>query len=203
MSDNTPIMMDENERIVREFLREIAPSRKWEYLGEVEHYWIGELCDELTKQLKDENEQLRKELKERPVACDAEVMDFVERLSDAAKKREDVTLFGADYKALPIGADGVSINVGDKGTVHNGNGIHEVKQLVFEGNCWWIGCKMEMASGTVKRMPSSFRHYKPTVENVLREFVTEFNRDDSELCDDEIIERFSKRLQLADGDGDE
>ena len=39
---------------------------------------------------------------------------------------------------------------------------------------------------------------KPTVEDVLTEFVTEFNRDDSELCDGEIIERFAKRLRLAD-----
>lgn len=51
--------MDENERIVCEFLRKIAPSREWRYLGEVEHYWIGELCDELNKQLKDENAKLR------------------------------------------------------------------------------------------------------------------------------------------------
>lgn len=51
--------MNENERIVCEFLRKISPSREWEYLGEVEHYWIGELCDELKKQLKDDNTKLR------------------------------------------------------------------------------------------------------------------------------------------------
>lgn len=51
--------MNENERIVCEFLREIAPSREWRYLGEVEHYLIGELCDELNKQLKAENAKLR------------------------------------------------------------------------------------------------------------------------------------------------
>ena len=51
--------MNENERIVCEFLREIAPSREWRYLGEVEHYLIGELCDELNKQLNAENAKLR------------------------------------------------------------------------------------------------------------------------------------------------
>lgn len=56
--------MDENERIVCEFLRKIAPSREWRYLGEVEHYWIGELCDELNKQLKDENAKLRERVAE-------------------------------------------------------------------------------------------------------------------------------------------
>lgn len=54
--------MNENERIVCEFLRKIAPSREWEYLGEVEHYWIGELCGELNRQLKAENVRLRREL---------------------------------------------------------------------------------------------------------------------------------------------
>lgn len=53
--------MDENERIVCEFLREIAPSREWRYLCEVEHCLIGELCDELNKQLKTENAKLREE----------------------------------------------------------------------------------------------------------------------------------------------
>lgn len=52
--------MNENERIVCEFLRKIAPSREWEYLGEVEHYWIGELCDELNRQLEAENAKMQK-----------------------------------------------------------------------------------------------------------------------------------------------
>ena len=52
--------MDENELIVRKFLRKIAPPREWEYLGEVEHYWISQLCDELNNQLKSENAKLRK-----------------------------------------------------------------------------------------------------------------------------------------------
>jgi len=52
--------MDENEMIVCEFLRKIAPPREWKYLGEVEHYWISQLCDELNKQLKAENAKLRK-----------------------------------------------------------------------------------------------------------------------------------------------
>jgi len=51
--------MNENERIVCEFLREIAPSREWRYLGEVEHCLIGELCDELNKQLNADNAKLR------------------------------------------------------------------------------------------------------------------------------------------------
>ncbi len=53
--------MSENERIVCEFLRKIAPSREWEYLAEVEHCWIGELCDKLNKSPKAENDTLEAE----------------------------------------------------------------------------------------------------------------------------------------------
>jgi hypothetical protein len=46
---------------------------------------------------------------------------------------------------------------------------------------------------------SDIRHHpEPTVEDVLREFVSEFNRDDTELCDEEIIERFAAKLRLSD-----
>ena len=47
----------------------------------------------------------------------------------------------------------------------------------------------------------AYRHHKqPTVEDVLREFVDEFNRDDTELCDEEIIERFAAKLRLAESE---
>ena len=47
----------------------------------------------------------------------------------------------------------------------------------------------------------AYRHHKqPTVEGVLREFVDEFNRDDTELCDEEIIERFAAKLRLAESE---
>lgn len=73
--------MFENERIVCEFLRKVAPSREWEYLGEVEHYWIGELCDELNKQLKAENATLRQQL--------ADVTESMGRVEErCAKLRE-------------------------------------------------------------------------------------------------------------------
>ena len=86
--------MDENEMIVCEFLRKIAPSREWEYLGEVEHYWIAELCDELNRQLKDENAKLR-ELAER-------AWKTAERLCqafDGPCRADDVTA----YKPCPMG----------------------------------------------------------------------------------------------------
>ena len=46
------------------------------------------------------------------------------------------------------------------------------------------------------------RHYKrkPNVENVLVELLREYDRDDSELTDGEIVERFAARLRLAGDD---
>lgn len=38
---------------------------------------------------------------------------FCKRLEDAAAKREDVEIFGVEYTALPLDADGVPIHVGD------------------------------------------------------------------------------------------
>lgn len=40
-------------------------------------------------------------------------------------------------------------------------------------------------------------HHEPTVEDVLRELLREYDRDDSELTDGEIIERFAAKLRLA------
>ena len=38
---------------------------------------------------------------------------FCKRLEDVAAKREDVEIFGVEYTALPLDADGVTIHVGD------------------------------------------------------------------------------------------
>lgn len=44
-------------------------------------------------------------------------------------------------------------------------------------------------------------HHERTVEDVLEELLREYDRDDSELTNGEIIERFAARLLLA-GDGE-
>ena len=49
----------DDETIVCEFLRKISPSREWEYLGEIEHCWIGELCDAIREHESKENAKLR------------------------------------------------------------------------------------------------------------------------------------------------
>lgn len=136
--------------------------------------------------LKNENEEMR---------------NFNCRVREAIRRHEDLTLWGRDYTELPLDADGVPIHVGDVmeskvGGPLFGEGSFEVRAMRCD-ECGW-----EVYDRLGERCaPSLLRHYhKPPVEDVLREFVTEFNRDDTELCDDEIIESFAKRLQLVDGD---
>ena len=43
----------------------------------------------------------------------ADAAEFADRLKEAVDGREDVTLWGVDYTALPVDAEGVPIHVGD------------------------------------------------------------------------------------------
>ncbi len=93
---------------------------------------------------------------------------------------------------FPLDADGVPIRVGDSVEV-NGDCRGTVLSIKLCLDGWWV-----YANGRSRR-PERYRHYHaPTVVDVLREFVSEFNRDDTELCDEEIIERFAAKLKLAD-----
>lgn len=139
----------------------------------------------------------------------ADMRTFVDRLSDAADKREDVDLWDTNYTALPLDADGVPIHVGDvmewcdSGEKLTVEGIGSDVLFYIDG---------ENAEWTAAR--NKHHHHEPTVEDVLREFaqamaensdmyVSEaIDADEREAADEEAIERFAKRLQLADGDAE-
>ena len=100
----------------------------------------------------------------------------------------------ADMVPLPVDADGVPIHVGD---VLDGYGkTIEVVELRY-GRSGWVLISRD-GNGYADCAAFS-HHHAPTVEDVLREFVDEFNRDDTELSDGEIIERFAAKLQLKEG----
>lgn len=123
-----------------------------------------------------------------------QAVGFCKRLEDAAANHEDVEIFGVEYTALPLGADGVPIRVGDKVL------DWDTPRLVAAVSKDSI-CLAGYESDSYYRMgvAKNYHHYhKPTVKDVLREFVSEFSRDDTELCDEEIIERFAVKLRLAD-----
>ena len=105
-----------------------------------------------------------------------------------------IALDESQWIKLPVDADGVPIRIGDR---------MEVGQQVFvtgvseKGFYWLEGTRYKYGRAGDHR-----HHHEPTVEDVLREFVSEFNRDDTEMCDEEIIERFAAKLKLVD-DGEE
>ena len=105
---------------------------------------------------------------------------------------------------LPVDADGEIIHVGDMMERGEARG-HVIALMLSEypkkwgrGLHWGVQLEGEQAPTA---LDAYFRHYhKPTVEDLLREFVSEFNRDDTELCDEEIIERFAAKLRLAESE---
>ena len=106
---------------------------------------------------------------------------------DAARDRDG-------WVELPKDADGEYIRIGDVMAYADNTKPMEVVALVPPA---------VFLTEDGPRFADMCRHYHtPTVEDVLREFVDEFNRDDTELCDGEIIERFAAKLRLA-GEGDE
>ena len=107
---------------------------------------------------------------------------------------------------LPVDADGEVIHIGDvvenlredlEPRLHHTFTVYGIQYRAYEQEC---SLTQDGYPTILYRASEVRRHHPPTVEDVLREFVTEFNRDDSELCDGEIIERFAKRLRLAGDD---
>lgn len=120
-----------------------------------------DMCDEIDGRfaaLEAENAKLRKELEELSATIDADTLDFVHRLRDAAEKHEDVTIYGVEYMPYPVDADGVAIHAGDDMQSVSEPAIHgEVYRMELIDNDWWIYFR-----GVCTR-PEKYRHYhKPT-----------------------------------------
>ena len=102
---------------------------------------------------------------------------------------------------LPVDADGEVIHVGD--AMERGDAHGRVIALMLSnypkkwggGLHWGVQLEGEQAPTA---LDLTFHHYHaPTVEDVLEELLREYDRDDSELTNGEIIEMFAKRLTLA------
>ena len=123
---------------------------------------------------------------------------FCKRLEDAAAKREDVEIFGVEYTALPLDADGEYIHIGDvmewcdSGETLTVEGIGSDVLFYIDGeNAEWTAARNK-------------RHrHEPTAEDVLREFTDEvWNRccegataSDSGI--DELVAECAAKLRLA------
>ena len=106
---------------------------------------------------------------------------------------------------LPVDADGVPIRVWDVLDPPDDCDDYvplQVVRLTYDGyeDEWYFDGQAGGFTGMVGKCMdvAGWTHHRvPTVEELLREFVAEFNRDDSELTDEEIIERFAAKLRLA------
>jgi len=149
--------------------------------------------DAVHKALETENAKLRKKQKEWSIGA-TEAMAFVDRLSDAAAKREEVTILGVDYAALPLDADGVPIHVGDDmQSVIEPASHGTVYRMELRRDGWWI------YFSSVDTRPTKCRHHhEPTVEDVLREMADRCYADEDEPRDrDAIVAEYAAKLRLA------
>lgn len=135
-------------------------------------------------------------------------VDFDQRLEACADKRADVTLFGVDYTALPLDADGVPIHVGETVTCILPFGGESEPFVVDrmelgrdgDGDVWSVA--LDRPTSCWEQPLLLRHHHAPTVEDVLREFAVNIadvlGGDDFKLDDnDELYAEFAARLRLA------
>lgn len=136
-------------------LREYVKDAPASSMGEMARAIVAGITDEIEREV-GENERFRREAE-----------PFHNRLREAVDKREDVTLFGVDYTALPLDADGVPIHIGDE--MDEG----KVAKVVLTDEHW-------EPSVYVYKLPNVqheyfcnevAHHHAPTVEDVLRELL--------------------------------
>ena len=97
---------------------------------------------------------------------------------------------------LPVDADGVPIHVGDVlvGWALKGRPVKAVHHLtLYRGD--WVVCVAPNHEAT----PSLYKHYHPTVEDVLREMIDEMFVD--VYADPDTIAEYAAKLRLA-GEGE-
>ena len=147
---------------------------------------------------------------------DAEgAVEFADRLKASVDKREDVTLWGVDYTALPVDADGVPIHVGD---VMEFTYDPPQDQPLFEvsgfgaGGTLFYAARGEVIPRKVTKASVVRHHHAPTVEDVLREFAEKMNEnmgmytgevidaDEWRDADRQTIAEYAAKLRLAESE---
>ena len=130
----------------------------------------------------------------------ADLRGFANRVREAAENHEDMTVFGGEYMALPLDADGEPIHVGDEMDTSS-FGTVEVEGFVHSAIAFY---NYEDQPARLCTSPAKLcHHHKPTVMDVLDELL--MNWPDCEGPEDELAlkQRCAERLRLADGDADE
>lgn len=121
----------------------------------------------------------------------AEMESFHDRLCRASERREDVTLWGVDYTALPVDADGEPIHIGDVMESDDGETFKVCRLQLFSSGWAIDGGKFTQ---------SEIHHHTPTVEDVLREFAGAWAEWKDGAAMMNPVETFAAKLTLR---GDE
>lgn len=130
----------------------------------------------------------------------SEAEPFCDRLREAAAERADVTLFGVDYVALPLDADGEPIRVGNVMEERSGYTFEVASLMAFGGSDNWLVLS-DARNFSSFREPHDLRHHHaPTVEDVLDEFFGKANLPDGTQTRAEIIAEYAAKLRLAGED---
>ena len=127
----------------------------------------------------------------------AEAEPFHDRLCEAAEAREDVTLWGVDYTALPVDADGEPVHVGD--VMEWPDCSTAVVVGVGDGTFFYVEDGEDAAEWSCAS--DKIHHHAPTVEDVLAEFAAKLiERSGLTNGAAQTIAEYAAKLRLA---GDE
>ena len=128
-------------------------------------------------------------------------VEFADRLCRASERREDVTLWGVDYTALPVDADGVPIHVGERVQLI-GNDPSTVSHMSLAGDGWRVYVKYDGDLGTGSGEPSRIRHHHATtVEDVLYDSLRHFGAVEERTPEvEEWLHEQAAKLRLAGED---
>ncbi len=177
--------LDDLDRIIRgragtvgavDRLREYVANAPASSMGEMARAIVRNYCDTIEVEAGDPTGARR----------------FAERLEAAAAERADVTLFGVDYTALPLDADGEPVRIGDVMEWSDGEAFDVIgigAHTLFYAD--------EHAEAQWTEASDKHHYHAPTVEDVLREFADEVQR----CCDTEdTIAEYAAKLLLAGED---
>jgi len=135
-------------------------------------------------------------------------VEFADRLKAAVDNREDVTLFGVDYTALPVDADGVPIHVGERVTCVLPFGGESEPFVVDrmelgrdgDGDVWSVA--LDRPTSCWEQPLLLRHHHAPTVEDMLREFYVLAVRGKeahAEDVDADVLTEYAAKLRLKEG----
>lgn len=128
--------------------------------------------------------------------CERLYRGDLERLADAIE-----TELAERYVALPLGADGVPIHIGDSIEIIGGEYGTAVAIELCEDGGWNVSMRPTGWDTPTLFAAESVRHHPPTIEDVLREFaekVTDSQIPGVHPTYEEAISEYAKRLRLKE-----